>query len=217
MRVADVILIPTLCSNERSPCSVLTGGALAEEPTRRERVTQCRLDLRANLRISVTHPGDVRVDIQRRVQRLAMLVGHEDPKLAGDQLRAEIVWMAADAEREPPAREQRLHQRTQVGDEPIVSGDQLVQLSAGRDVLILEAVRLAGTDRAERGLHDLIVDRSQLGARAWKEARNHREAVRDRGGARGPQRERLAFARQSIETLRARAGAAQRPRGVAEV
>ena len=76
-----------------------------------------------------------------------------------------------------PART-RTEQRTKVGDEAIVSGEQLVELTAGRGVLILEAVRLSGGCRAERAVHDRLVDRGELVARAGKEAD-------DRGDSRG--------------------------------
>ena len=87
--------------------------------------------------------------------------------------------MARQRRRQPSALQHRPEQRPQIGNEPIVPGDQLVQLTAGRGVLILEAVRLSGRVRTQRAVDDRLVDRSKLVAGSGKEARDRGEAVRD--------------------------------------
>ena len=94
--------------------------------------------------------------------------------------------MTAERMRQPARRRAAdVQQRADVGDEAVVSRHQLVQLAAGREVLILEARRLARHRRAEHLGHDLVVDRGEHVARAGKEAAHRRESVRDRVGARG--------------------------------
>ena len=88
------------------------------------------------------------------------------------------------------ARAAALEQRPQVGDEAIVTRHQLVQLAAGRDVLILERLRLARLRRPEHRRHHFVVDRGKLGATPGKEARDRRKAVRDRRRGRGMQNQR---------------------------
>src|SRR5256885_11944340 len=73
----------------------------------------------------------------------------------------------------------RSHVGTQVGHETIMSGHQLVELAAGRGVLILEAKRFARRRRPERSMNDLFIHRRQYIARARKEAGQHRVALDD--------------------------------------
>src|SRR5213078_3697602 len=87
---------------------------------------------------------------------------------------------------------------TQVRDESIVPGKQLVHLSAGARVLILEAECLPRFAGSERSAHDLVVESSELLAVTGKEAYDGRVAVRDRAGSRRAQREPGAFARDPI-------------------
>jgi hypothetical protein len=62
-----------------------------------------------------------------------------------------------------------LEQRTQVGDESVVTGHQLVQLSAAGNVLIFEQLRLAGLWGSQYRCGDLVVNRRELGANTRKE------------------------------------------------
>src|SRR6266849_10496275 len=91
--------------------------------------------------------------------------------------------MAADAEGEATPGEQWLKQGAQVGDEAVVAGDQLGELASRREVLILEALRLAAADGPQRRSHDLFVDLGQRHAHAGKEAADRGEALLD-----GPRR-----------------------------
>ena len=95
--------------------------------------------------------------------------------------------MTADAERETALTHCAVHQRAQVGDKAVVSGHQLVKLSAARSVLVFKAVRFAALHGAERAGYDLFINRRKLVARAGEEARDPGIAVRDGGCLRGAQ------------------------------
>ena len=62
------------------------------------------------------------------------------------------------------------HQRTNVGDEPIVPGHQFVELPTRRQILILETRRLPQLRRPEHLGDDLVVDRGEHVAHTRKEA-----------------------------------------------
>ena len=83
--------------------------------------------------------------------------------------------------------------------------------------LILEEVRFARLCRTKGPEHDLFVDRGKLLARTRKEARNHREAVRDARGIRRTQAERLPRACQPVEAFRVCAKPPFRPEHVRQM
>src|SRR5918912_4616540 len=134
----------TNSSVSAGPC-LLSGSVmctLPPQPAPFERRAQQRLDLCLYPRVRVADPGHVRLDRQRRAQLPAFNVRDDDARLARDQLRAEVVRVAADAERAPALPQQLLHQRPQVGREAVVPRHQLVELPAARRVLVFKTVSL---------------------------------------------------------------------------
>src|SRR5262245_8376631 len=91
-----------------------------------QRALELRLDARPQRLVRIANPRHVGRDIERRGQWSAALVRHRHTELAGDELRAEIVRMAAEGSGSVSLAEQR----SQIGDEPIVPGHQLVELAA---------------------------------------------------------------------------------------
>ena len=144
-----------------------------------------------------------------------MLIGHHHAQLAGDELGAEIVWMTA--ERRTVGSPAPLEQRAQIGNEAIVARHQLVELPAARDVLIFEQLRLSRLRRPQNRLDDLVVNRGQLGADTGEEPRDHREAVRDRGRRRRPERQRRAGAGEPVDARRGRPLPSNRPHLVTQM
>src|SRR5205085_5302741 len=94
---------------------------------------------------------------------------------------------------------------------------QLVELTAGREVLIFKTMRLAGPRGAERAANDHLINRRKQVARSRKEARDLREAVCDCARARRSQSQGRALARQTVQTFGPRAFAAHRPERVVKV
>ncbi len=72
-----------------------------------------------------------------------MLVPDEHPGLACDELGAQVVRMAAEAEGEAALLQHRLDERSQIGQPAIVPHHEFVELPPGRDVLVLEGLRPA--------------------------------------------------------------------------
>src|SRR5690606_18545013 len=112
---------------------------------------QVRLDMLAERLVRVSHPAHVRRHVEGGVKRPPALVGYGDAELPRDQLCAQIIWMAAEC---GAARTTPLDEWAQVGDEPIVTRHEFVELAAGRDVLILERLRLARLRRPQHGLRE---------------------------------------------------------------
>ena len=83
-----------------------------------------------------------------------------------------------------------VNQRPQIGDKPIVTCHQLVELARGRCVLILKR-RRASRFRVDQRPHDRVVDAAQYFARSGEEPDDGREAVRDGARRRAPQCDRL--------------------------
>jgi hypothetical protein len=108
-------------------------------------------------------------------------------------------------------------QRAHIGDEPIVPRHQLIELSAGREILVLEARGLAGRWSAEQLGGDLVVDRREDISNPRKESRDRRKPVRDGVGARRVKRDGLAGPRNPIVTPSLRTAAARRPQLVAQM
>src|SRR5579885_2153179 len=106
------------------------------EPALAQNGGKNRLDLVAQLGVGVANPGDLAENVDRRAQSLARGVGDEHPRFARDELRREVVGMAANAERAALPAQERFDERAKVGDPPVVAGDELVELAAGGDVLI---------------------------------------------------------------------------------
>ncbi len=133
----------------------------------------------ANVRIGVTGPGYIHIDRQGRAERPPALVGDDDPQFPGDELRAQVIGVAADSQGEAALSQHTFHDRAQVGHEAVVAGHQLVKLAASRDVLVLKTVRLAQLDRPQGRPNDLLVDGGQLLLRPWEKAGQRSEAVSD--------------------------------------
>ena len=70
------------------------------------------------------------LDVERRAQQITAFVSNNHTRFARDQFGTNIVWMTADSRREPAAFQHRLHQRPQIGHEPIVPHHQFVKLPA---------------------------------------------------------------------------------------
>src|SRR5256885_17186904 len=104
----------------------------------------------------VADPADIRCHIKRRVEPCALLVGTQSSERARDQFRAQIVRMTAER---GPTGPLTLEQRSQIGAEAIVTRNKLVKLTAARDVLILERLRLATLRRPAHRGHHFIVNR----------------------------------------------------------
>src|SRR5436190_24135987 len=109
----------------------------------RERAPQERLDFLSNVTICVAGPRNVRLNVERREQGFSPAVRYDDAHFARDQFCAQIIRMAAYAKREPSPVQQRFHKRPQIGDETVVPGHQLVELSATRQILIFKTMRLS--------------------------------------------------------------------------
>src|SRR5689334_22540032 len=99
---------------------------------------QRRLDSLANARVCVADPRDVRIDIERRVDWFTRRTGDDYAALVRDERRANVVRMAAERRRQAARGDDRLQQRPNVGNESIPAGNQLVELTARRQILILE-------------------------------------------------------------------------------
>ena len=161
-------------------------------------------------------PG-IGLEVEGSADRGARRVDHDDSRLARDQLGGQVVGMAADAEAQSARAQNRFDQRPEIRVEPVMAGDQLVELATRADVLILEAVGLALLDRTECLQDDLLVDRGELFAGAGKEAGDHGETVRDGGSVGRPDMERFRRAVEPVESLRAGAETANGPEAVREV
>src|SRR6185369_9717810 len=85
------------------------------------------------------------------------------------------------------------------------------------DVLILERLRLAWLRRPEHFRRELVVNRGKFGAIPREEARDRREAVRDRRRGRGLQIQGRALAGDAIEAGRGHAAASDGPQLVGQV
>src|SRR5436190_142113 len=102
-----------------------------QQATTPQRRLQHRLDRAAQRLIRVPDPRHVGGYVERCVESPARGVGDADAGLTGDELGAQIIGVAAQ-----PCRPD---QRTQIGDEPVVTRHQLIKLAAGRRILVLEA------------------------------------------------------------------------------
>src|SRR5688500_9196528 len=124
--------------------------------------------------------------------------------------------MAARAEWLARAQQLSPEQRAKIGHEAIVSDHQLVELPAGRRILIFEALRLARHGRAEQLLHQLVVEAREFAATAREKTNHRRIAVIDVGGPRRTEWERRAGAALEVDALGARALSAHGPELVGE-
>src|SRR6186713_2251954 len=88
--------------------------------------------------------------------------------------------MTADAEVESAVLHDSAHQGTNVRNKSVVSGHELVELPAGRNVLIFETLCLSLTRFAECRTNDLIVDLRQHVSNPRKKPRDHCESLFDR-------------------------------------
>ena len=95
----------------------------------------------------------------------------------------------------------RLDDRSQVRDPSVMPHQQLVQLTTGRDVLILEHQRSPGLHRSENSLRDLVVDGREHVPRARKETGEPTIPLRDGRRARRPRGEQCARSGNAVESL----------------
>src|SRR5262245_49441035 len=109
----------------------------------------------------------------------------------------------------------RLRERPDVGNEPVASRHQLVQLAARREVLILETRRLTRHWRTEHFRDDLVVDCGEDVANAREKSADTRESVRQRRCARWAQRQRLTHVPHTVEARAVRTAPALRPELIA--
>src|SRR5436190_13050454 len=108
-----------------------------------QRILQGRLDLAPNIFVCVSDPSDIRLNCKRSVQLSANLIADDNAELAGDQLGAQVIWVAANAQVHPAFFHYAGHQRPDVGDETVVADHEFVKLAARRDILVLETLGLA--------------------------------------------------------------------------
>ena len=192
-------------SNSRRSRSVSTNGArlslIVDPSPRTKRLLQQRLDLRADVRVGVPRPRDLGLHVQRRIERPTARIGHDHAALFRDERAADVVRMARECRRQPAFGQDGTEKRTKIGDEAIVSCHELVQLTAGRGVLILEAVGLSRAVGTQCAVDDRLVDRGELVARAGKEANDRDIAVRDARCCRRSQPDRQPFAGQPVVAL----------------
>ena len=96
-------------------------------------------------------------------------------------------------------------------------GHELVKLSAGREILIFEAMRLAVFHISEGAAHYLFVNRRELFARAGEETRQTGKTVPDTPRPGRPEGKRPALAGQAVVPFGMRAPAAVPPKRIAQV
>ncbi len=130
----------------------------------------------ASAPLRVADPGDRGHVVQRHGQRIAPGIGDDATRFFEHQGRADVVGMAG----QTIVRDER----AQVGDETIPARDQLVELPAGREVLVVEDLGL--TQPPEQ----LGLERGQGGLAGEEELRQTAEAVTEvrRHGRSGVQR-----------------------------
>src|SRR5688572_8346676 len=166
------------------PSLVMAAGfnRILNQSARTELPLQQRLDLCLDGRIRVTRPRHLGLNVQWRVDRPAIRIGHDHPTLLCNERGADVVRMARERRGIAATAQQWTHQGPQVGNKTIVTGQKFVELPAGGRILIFKAVRLARWSRAKRAADDRFVDRGWLVAYPRKEARNRGVPVRDRRG-----------------------------------
>src|SRR5215470_19724700 len=127
-----------------------------------EGLLEQRLDFVSNPSVRIACPGYVGFQIQRRAQGIAARVSDDDAHLSRDHFGAKIIRMAAYPKCQPASVQQRFHKRAQVGNETVVPGHKLIELSAARQVLVFEAMRFAWQDLAKRSARYFFVDRGKF-------------------------------------------------------
>ena len=149
-------------------------GASTDQSSPGQRASEMWLDECLEMAVRISHPRDIGCDVEWRVERQTLFVGHEDAQLPRDQLCAEIVRMTAER---GTASMATIEQRSQISDEAIVAHHQFVQLATAGDVLIFEQLCLAGLWRSHHRGYYFIINRREFGSIARKESRNHGKAM----------------------------------------
>src|SRR5580658_4863985 len=167
--------------------------------------------------VGVADPRDVGVEVERSIETPVRFVGDDHAGFARDQLRTEIVRMAAQAGLKAAFEEDRREERTQIGEKSIVADHEFVELATGRQVLVFECVRFSGAIIFEGRRRDLVVDSGENVSAAGEEAGDGAEAVREILGGRRLRREGYDLASDAIEALGVRAVSAQSPERIAEM
>src|SRR5579883_437317 len=96
-------------------------------------------------------------------------------------------------------------------------GNQLIELAAAGNILVLEAGGASLAYRTQRLAHDLFVYRRQFLAHTGEEAADSGESLRDIGCAAGAENQRSALAGQTVIAFGAETSATHRPEFIAEM
>ena len=94
---------------------------------------------RRERRVRVADPRHRRRGVERHVERRAARIGDDAARLLEQHRGADVVGVARERV--------GVDERAQVGDEAVAAGDQLVELPARRDVLVVEHVAAAEAAR----------------------------------------------------------------------
>src|SRR6185295_112817 len=189
----------------------LTGngaGASIDQSSPRQRASKMWLDECLEGGVRIADPAYIRGHVEWRAERHALLVGYQNAVLTRDQLRAEIVRVAAER---GPTGTMTFEERSEISDEAIVARHQLVELAAARDVLVLERLRFTRLWRPTHRCDHFIINRCELGSIARKEPRNHGKAVSQGRRGRRMENQRNDFARESVDAHGRRSLAANGP------
>src|SRR5438105_11502502 len=186
------------------------------EPVGREHLWEHRPNLLPDLTVREADPRHVGAHVERRREALATRVDHDHTGRACNRLGAQIVRVATEAEGVAALAQQRLDERTQVRDPSVVSHQQLVELTAGGDVLVLEDERTSRLHGSEEPFRHRVVDGGEHVPRAWEKTREAAVPVRDRRRARRSRSEWCAAAGDPVESLAADV-VANRPERVAQM
>src|SRR5438105_3578458 len=81
------------------------------------------------------------------------------------------------AARRAAIAELRIHERPQIAEHSIVTGEQLVKLAAGADVLVVENDRRARVAQPVKLVPELFFELRDQRFAFWKKTRERREAV----------------------------------------
>src|SRR5262249_28042385 len=154
-----------------SPAKSKRAGRNSQKAPSRERSAEDRLDPGTEGSIGVADPRNLGVHVERHVELTAAGRAQDDPRLAREERGATIVRVAGHGRGLAALGEDAVEEGPQVGVEAVVPRDELVELAAGRDVLIFETGRAPGRERPDERAHELLLQRGDGVARAGKKAR----------------------------------------------
>src|SRR6185503_9597155 len=90
---------PQIVRGREHPLASLTGDearASIDQSSPGQRALKMWLDECLESGVRIPNPAHIGCHVEWRAQGLPLLVGHQNAQLARDQLRAEIVWVAAE-------------------------------------------------------------------------------------------------------------------------